>query len=411
MGLRTTPSKRSEIIQAFSRAIREFFRNSGLDSAASLSYFMVLALFPGVLALVSLLALVGASQDATQWILDVMHQTLDPQGEGLGQDAQQILDMAEQLLTGLAAETNGTTVTILIGIAGALWSTSGYVNAFSRAMNRLYKVQEGRPQWKRRPQMMGITLLIMFVMVISFTLLVTSGQVAQAIGNVIGMGDQFVVLLNWAKPPTMFVMALLVVALLYHLTPNVKRPRFKWFSAGTISALAVLALSVVGFSIYISRFASYSATYGAIGGVIILVIACWISNIALLMGAIVDIEFSRLAQLRQGIEADEELQYPVRDDSLFAKKELSNFRDLVGAQQIRIDHGGDPLLSMSPSSQGKSTVNRSTLIVIAAAVATWFGLRRWSTHRAKNAVGTTSEDPQQAGQRQPRTSTGHAENH
>ena len=404
MSSRATPSKRSEILQAFSRATREFFRNSGLDSAASLSYFMVLALFPGVLALVSLLALVGASQGATQWILDVMHQTLDPQGEGeLGQDAQQILDMSEQLLTGLAAETNGTTLTILIGVAGALWSTSGYVNAFSRAMNRLYKVQEGRPQWKRRPQMMGITLLIMIVMVVSFTLLVTSGQVAQAIGNVIGMGEQFVVLLNWLKPPTMFVMALLVVALLYHLTPNVKRPRFKWFSAGTISALAVLGLSVVGFSIYISRFASFSATYGAIGGVIILVIACWISNMALLMGAIVDIEFARLAQLRQGIAADEELQYPVRDDSLFAKKELSNFKDLVGAQQIRIDHGGDPLLTTTsaPDPKGKSTLNRNTVVVIAAGITAWFGIRRWSINRANSDDGRKSDDPQQTRDSQP----------
>ncbi|MCW4466432.1 YihY/virulence factor BrkB family protein [Glutamicibacter sp. MNS18] len=404
MSSRATPSKRSEILQAFSRATREFFRNSGLDSAASLSYFMVLALFPGVLALVSLLALVGASQGATQWILDVMHQALDPQGEGeLGQDAQQILGMSEQLLTGLAAETNGTTLTILIGVAGALWSTSGYVNAFSRAMNRLYKVQEGRPQWKRRPQMMGITLLIMIVMVVSFTLLVTSGQVAQAIGNMIGMGEQFVVLLNWLKPPTMFVMALLVVALLYHLTPNVKRPRFKWFSAGTISALAVLGLSVVGFSIYISRFASFSATYGAIGGVIILVIACWISNMALLMGAIVDIEFARLAQLRQGIAADEELQYPVRDDSLFAKKELSNFKDLVGAQQIRIDHGGDPLLTTTsaPDPKGKSTLNRNTVVVIAAGITAWFGIRRWSINRANSGGGRKSDDPQQARDRQP----------
>lgn len=388
-----TRNKRSEVFQAFTRSFREFFRNSGLDSAASLSFFMVLALFPGVLALVSLLAIVGASDDATEWILDVMYQALDPQGTGeLGQDALQVLDMAEQLLTGLAADTSGPTLAILIGVVGALWSTSSYVNAFSRAMNRLYKVQEGRPQWKRRPQMMGITLLIMIVMVLSFILLVTSGQVALGVGNIIGMGEQFTVLLNWLKPPLMFVMALLVVALLYHLTPNVKRPKFKWFSAGTISALLVLGLAVVGFTVYISRFASYSATYGAIGGVIILVVACWISNIALLMGAIVDIEFARLAQLRQGIAADEELQYPVRDDSLFARKNLSNFRDLVSAQQIRINHGGDPMHSSRPAERDKPTINRTSVLVLSAAVAAWFALRRWSNNRDKETTNELSDD-------------------
>lgn len=75
-----SPRKAPEVLQAFSRAVREFFRNNGLDSAASLSYFMVLALFPGVLALVSLLALVGASQGATEAILEILHQALNPQG-------------------------------------------------------------------------------------------------------------------------------------------------------------------------------------------------------------------------------------------------------------------------------------------------------------------------------------------
>lgn len=392
MSLRLTAEKRSEVFQAFSRSAREFFRSNGLDAAASLSYFMVLALFPGVLALVSLLALVGASEEATEWILEVMHQALAPQGnEHLGQDALQILDMAEQLLTGLAASTSGTTITILLGVAGALWSTSVYVNAFSRAMNRLYKVEEGRPQWKRRPQMLGITILMMIVMVLSLALLVTSGQVALALGNLIGLGEQFVTLLNWLKPPLMLLMALLVVALLYHFTPNVKRPRFKWLSVGTVSALVVLGLSVVGFSLYISRFTSYSATYGAIGGVIILVIACWISNIALLMGAIVDIEFARLAQLRQGIAADEELQYPVRDDTLFAKKDLSTFRDLVGAQQIRIKHGGDPLESPGTDEPEKSGSLRTPVMVATAGVAAWFAIRRWSRRRNGSSKPNASD--------------------
>jgi len=396
-----TADKAHEVFQAFSRALREFFRKDGLDAAASLSYFMVLALFPGVLALVSLLALVGASQGATEWILEVLYQTLDPQGNGSGQDARQALQMAEQLLNGLAAEASGTTLTIALGTVGALWSTSGYVNAFSRAMNRLYKVREGRPQWKRRPQMLGITLLIMIVMVVSLALLVTSGPVAQAIGNVVGLGDQFVTVLNWLKPPLMLLMALVVLALLYQLTPNVKRPRFKWISIGTVTALVVLGLAVGGFSIYISNFASYSATYGAIGGVIILVLACWISNMALLMGAVVDIEFARLAQLRAGVAAAEDLQYPVRDRSLIAKRELSNLKDLAEAQEIRLRHGGDPLDGLDRETAAARRSAHTGLLIAATAVATWFGVRHWSQKRVDALLTKRSAQGGQALDRNP----------
>ncbi|WP_159614121.1 YihY/virulence factor BrkB family protein [Glutamicibacter sp. JC586] len=360
-----------ESLSCFPRALREFFRSDGLDVAASLSYFMVLAMFPGLLALVSLLSLAGASESGTKWIMDILEQGLAPNGRAASGDSQQLLDTAEQLLNGLASQAGGTFWVILAGSLGALWSTSGYVTAFSRSMNRLYGVPEGRPQWKRRPQMFLITILIMLVAVITLVLLVTSGSVARGIGNVFGLGDSFVLILNIAKPPIMLVMVLLVLALLYYFTPNVKRPKFRWFSAGTLTALVILGLSLVGFGIYLSQFASYSATYGAIGGVIILVLACWISNIALLLGAQVDIEFTRLRQLRTGLPAAEEVLLPLRDDTLVAKQELANYKDLVHAQEVRIKHGGDPLADMDIDPDRRVKRKTKWLPMGLVAVAAW----------------------------------------
>ena len=228
-----TKERFKESLSCYPRALREFFRNDGLDIAASLSYFMVLAMFPGLLALISLLSLAGASESGTKWIMELLEQSLAPNGESASGDSQQLLDTAEQLLAGLASQASGTFWAILVGSLGALWSTSGYVTAFSRALNRLYGAPEGRPQWKRRPQMFLITLLIMVVAVVTLVLLLTSGSVARAISNIFGLGDSFVLMLNIAKPPLMLIMLLLVLALLYYFTPNVKPTKFRWFSPGT----------------------------------------------------------------------------------------------------------------------------------------------------------------------------------
>jgi membrane protein len=216
-----------------------------------------------------------------------------------------------------------------------------------------------------------ITVLIMLVAVVTLVLVLASGSVARGIGNIFGLGDGFVLMLNIAKPPILLIMLLLVLALLYYFTPNVKPRKFRWFSPGTLTALVILGLSVFGFGIYVSQFASYSATYGTIGGVIILVLACWISNIALLLGASVDIEFIRLRQLRTGAQAVDDVLLPLRDDTLIAKQELAAYKDLVQAQEVRINHGGDPLedMEMDPVSGPKRKTKLLPMGLVA--VAAW----------------------------------------
>ncbi|MFJ2620970.1 YihY/virulence factor BrkB family protein [Glutamicibacter sp. NPDC087344] len=377
----STKERWREAYLCYPRAVREFFRTEGLDGAASLSYYMVLAMFPGLLALISLLTLVGASEDGTEWMLEVLNRALAPNGETLSAESEQLMTTAAQLLTTLSDHATGTTLAITVGSLGALWSTSAYVTAFGRSMNRLFKVSEGRPQWKRRPQMFFITLLIMILAVVTMVLLAVSGSVAMALGNIFGLGDNFVTIVNLVKPLALLVVFLLVLALLYYFTPNVKRPTFQWFSPGTITALIILGLSVVGFSFYLSNFATYSATYGTIGGLIVLIIACWVSNIALIFGALVDIEFIRLRQLRTGMPAAEVVQLPIRDSTLIAKKSLSNYRDLVQAQDIRIQHGGDPLQDMQMDPSGKTRRKTKLAPVVLGATVAWL-VSRWVVKRA-----------------------------
>lgn len=378
-----TKQRIREAASCYPRAVREFFRNDGLDTAGALTFFMLLAFFPGLLALISILTFVGASESGTQWILEILQIALAPNGEQLSGDAKQLLEISEHFLDTLAANASGTTLAIFLGSLGALWSTSAYVVAFGRALNRLFGVVEGRPQWKRRPQMYLITVIIMILAIVSMVLLIATGTIAQGLSNVFGLGDGFVTLLNWGKPPALLVVFLLVIALLYYYTPNVKRPKFQWFSPGTLTAISALGLSSLGFTFYLGHFAKYSATYGTIGALIILVLAGWIGNIALILGALVDIEFIRLRQLRTGMPSAEEVQLPLRDSTLIAKKNLTNYKDLVHAQEIRLRHGGDPLQDMAVDPELKAKRQTRILPIAVTGLAVW-AATRWLSRRTSD---------------------------
>jgi membrane protein len=161
------------------KTLREFSDDECLDLAAALTYYSVLALFPAMLALLSLLGLVVDPQQAVDTALEVLRPLVSPE----------LISTLEQPLHDLAT-SNAAGAALVIGVAGALWSASGYVGAFGRAMNRIYEIGEGRPFWKLRPVMLVITLAAVVLIAVVLVLLVVSGPVAQSIGDVIGLGGR-----------------------------------------------------------------------------------------------------------------------------------------------------------------------------------------------------------------------------
>ena len=243
------------------KTIREFSKDQCTDLAAALTYYTVLALFPGLLALVSILGLVGQAESTTNTLLDLL-------GEFAPESAVEVLKGPITQLT----SSSSAGLALIIGIAGALWSASGFVKAFGRSMNRIYEVEEGRPAWKLLPTQLLVTLILILLVAALLIMLVISGPIAETIGNVIGLGSEALVVWNIAKWPVMVVFAVLLIAILYYATPNVKQPKFRWMSMGALIALVVLAIVTFGFSFYVSNFGNYNATYGAIGGVIVLLL-------------------------------------------------------------------------------------------------------------------------------------------
>lgn len=279
-------------------------RAGGLtDWGAALTYYGVLALFPAFIALTAVLGVFGRQPETTNAILDIV-------GEVGSEDT---VDTVRDTVEGVVANRGGAGALLGLGLIGALWAASGYIGAFSRANNAVWEVEEGRPFWKLKPLQLLITLVAVLLVAAIALMLVVSGSVAEAIGEQIGMGDTAITVWQIAKWPVMVLVVIGLVALLYHTTPNVKGRRFRWMSPGAALAVIVWAIASAGFALYVANFGSYNATYGALAGVIVMLVWLWITNVALLVGIQFDVELERERQLRAGKPAEETVDVPERE--------------------------------------------------------------------------------------------------
>ncbi|MGN8048433.1 YihY/virulence factor BrkB family protein [Curtobacterium sp. 22159] len=324
-----TDLKKPTLVYTLKKTLREFSSDQCTDLAASLTYYSVLALFPGLLAVVSILGLVGQADNTIKTLLDIIGNI----------GSKQVVDLLRGPIEGLV-RSPAAPVTFIVGIVGALWSASGYVGAFGRAMNRIYNVREGRPIWKLRPTMLGVTLATVILLVIGLLVLV-SGPLARSFGDVIGLGDVAVTVLSIVQWPILLAIAIIVVAVLYYWSPNVKQPKFTWVSGGSILALLIWIIASVGFGFYVGNFSNYNATYGSLGGVIVFLLWIWITNNALLFGAEFDAEIERGRELQAGIRAEEDIQLPERDTRQIEKQDEKRAKDVLEGIRIRQDADRD----------------------------------------------------------------------
>ncbi len=204
-------------------------------------------------------------------------------------------------------------------------------------MNRVYQVDEGRPIWKLRPVVLLITVGLVVMAALVLVGLVVSGPLADAIGDVVGLGDLATTIWGIVKWPVMLGIVVVMVAVLYYATPNVRQPKFRWVSVGAAVAILVWVLASVAFGFYVSHFGSYNKTYGSLAGIIVFLLWLWITNLALLFGAEVDAELERARQLQSGIEAEETLQLPPRDTRNSDKAEEKLEKKVAEGRRLRLE--------------------------------------------------------------------------
>ncbi|MCW2866890.1 MAG: ribonuclease [Marmoricola sp.] len=321
----TDLSKRSWTYVA-RKTLHEFTEDQCTDLAAALTYYSVLALFPAIIALVSTVGVFGQGTQSVSAVKKILKPLVSPE----------VLKPLNSFLDSVAT-SQGAGVGLVIGILAALWSASGYVGAFSRATNRIYEIEEGRPFWKLRPVMLLLTLVAVVLVAVALLMLVLSGPVLDSVGNALGVGGAAVTIFSIAKWPILLAIVVIVVGLLYYVTPNVQQPKFRWISVGAGAAIGIWIVASLLFGLYLATFANYSKTYGPIAGVVVGLLFLWITNLALLFGAELDAELERGRQLQAGLPAEEELQLPARDDRNIKKARKTREKDAAFGRKIRRD--------------------------------------------------------------------------
>jgi len=281
------------------RTLGEFKRDFLSDRAAALTYYSVLSIFPALLVLVSLLGLAGTA--AGPLITNLSH--------ALPGNVRGIVLTA---VTHLQHSAGAAGTLAVVGIALGLWSASSYVAAFMRAANAVYDVPEGRPVWKTMPTRLAITVAVLVLLVASAIMVVVTGGLARHAGQVLGVGPAAVTVWDIAKWPVLLVFVMLMFAVLYWASPNV-RHGFRWVSPGAVVAVAGWLIASGLFAVYVANFGHYNKIYGSLAGVIIFLIWLWVSNLAILLGAEFNAELERGRAIAAGTPPTQEPYTPLRD--------------------------------------------------------------------------------------------------
>jgi membrane protein len=297
-----TDLPRAALPGVMKRTLREFKADNLTDLAAALTYYGVLAIFPMIIVIVSVLGLVGHS--ATQPLINNLGKVAPGPAKTIFTNAIHNVD-GQQGTAG---------VLFIAGLLVALWSASGYIAAFMRASNVVWDVEEGRPIYKTVPIRFGVTVVTVLLLTASALAVVLTGALAHRVANVLGLGSTAVTVFDIAKWPIMLVIVSLILSILYYMGPNVRQPGFRWVSPGSILAVGVWILASAAFAFYVASFSSYNKTYGALGGIVVFLIWLWITNVVILLGAELNAELERGRLIEAGHPADREPYLPVRDE-------------------------------------------------------------------------------------------------
>jgi membrane protein len=269
---------------AVRRAGHGFVRHRGIDSAAALTFFSLLVLLPGALAVVSVFAIFDDRDRAVQDLVAVLDTVLPDHA------ARDLEDVLRELLS-----LENPYVALVIALALVLWTTSGYATAFGRAVNDIYDVEEGRPFWAFRARMLLVALVLSLLGAIVVTVLLAS-------------------------------------------TPNVIRPRLRWVSVGSSVAILIWVAATAGFALYVVL-VDHGTIYGSLGGAIVGLLWLYLTNAALIAGVELDAEFTRVKQLSAGEDVASAMNLPVRDTRRIRMLRRQERADIAAAREIRDDAG------------------------------------------------------------------------
>ena len=343
---------KGSILYILRRTLFRFTTNGGTDMAAALTYFTVLSVFPALLAIVSLLGIFGQGEDSANAILAFLKDNAPTQMYGI------LEDPIRQLTSG-----QGAGLVLLTGILSALWSASGYTGSFGRALNRVYGVREGRPGWMLKPINVLVTAVLIILAVLMILMMLLGVTVLDLVGQYVPATiDMELIKLIWLNGRWVLIllMAIGLITLLYAATPNVRRFKAWRLSAGAALALAGMGLGAFGFTLYANNISKYNATYGLIGGVIVMLLFIWIMNNMLLFGAHLDAEIMLMRQIIAGDDDHGHLKIQPRHTSASRALKARQERLMSAGRELQQQAAGQ---GMFPKPKGPSVAARVQMAV------------------------------------------------
>jgi membrane protein len=303
--VRSSKQREHSLLATLKRTVAEFREDNLTDWAAALTYYGLLSLFPMLIALVSIVGLFADPQSTTQTVTDIVTRIGPESGAKTFSGP----------IHSITSNRGSAGILFVVGLAIALWSASGYIGTFIRASNVIYETEEGRPFWKLRPLQLAVTLAMVIMVAAVLVALVLTGPVVRAVADPLGVGDSAVTVWNYAKWPVLAALFVLMIDLLYYASPNAKLRGFVWVTPGAVLALIVWGIASAGFALFVANFGSYDKTYGTLGGVVVLLIWLWITNVAILLGHELNAERERSHEFAEGVpRAEDELQLEPRQE-------------------------------------------------------------------------------------------------
>jgi membrane protein len=288
-------------IAVVGRSLRAFYHDQMTHHAAALTYYALMSLFPAVLLALSLLGLIGQYPDTYNSIVHYLRDVAPPS----------VVDPVDRSLRE-ALQSKGTAATTLaIGIVVAFYGMTGALEAARRALNVVFELEgTGRSFLRRKSIDVVLAIVLMVLVLVSLVGVFVGGRLAHDLFRFVGLGHTAADIWDVARWPGAVLVAMLVFALIYYVTPDVKHRGLRWLIPGAAAGVLVWLIASLGFAQYVSRVGRVGAVYGAFTGAILLVAWLWLTNVALLFGAELNAEIERQKELGEGVPRGETLNRP-----------------------------------------------------------------------------------------------------
>jgi membrane protein len=276
------------------RVWKEIQKDEVFGRAAELSYYFLLALFPLLIFLTSVIGLVlGAGTGTRNALFDYLGRIMPP-------SAFQLIDST---MWEVSASSGGGKISF--GILAALWAASNGMGAITQSLNVAYDVEESRPWWKQRLTAVGLTIALSILIISALILVVAGGSIAEGVAGAYGLGSIFALAWKFLQWPVILGFMILAFALIYYFAPDLHDQAWKWLTPGATIGVGLWLVVSVAFRVYLHFFDSYSKTYGSLGAVIILMLWLYFTGAAILIGGEVNSEIENAAAQHGAPEAKE----------------------------------------------------------------------------------------------------------